>query len=105
MSFALSLLRPRVRRGASRATTILLAAVPVVVLVALVGWRMMPASRPPPNGDPVAIAKFVNSHQFESLTENEKKAYMRTLRKKLPEVEAASKRGQITRSEYAFAVE
>ena len=93
------------RWGASRALTILFAAVPAIVLVTLLGWKMMPSSRPQPNGDPVAIAKFVNTHQFESLTENEKKAYMRTLRKKLAEVEAAMGRGAITRSEYAYAVE
>ena len=91
--------------GASRATTVLFVTLPAIILLALLGWKMMPVARPNPNGDPVAIAKFVNTHQFESLTENEKKAYMRTLRKKIGDVEAATKGGAVTKSEYAYAVE
>jgi len=90
---------------AGRTATILFAAIPALVVAALLGWRMMPKPAPPPNGDPVQIAKFINTSQFESLSEYDKKQYMRTLRKKLPDVEKAANEGKLSRSEYAYAVE
>jgi hypothetical protein len=93
------------RHGRARVIGLVLAIIPAAVVAALIGWRMVPKPAPSPNGDIVAVAKFVSSSQFDSLTESQKKPYMHALRKRLADLANAAGAGKISKSEYAYALE
>lgn len=82
-------------------------AIGVVILAAIcVGGAIALKSGPLPetSGDLVTIAKFTKTVRYNRLSEIDKMAYMKRLRRSSNELRAALSAGQITQSEYREAV-
>jgi hypothetical protein len=78
----------------------------VIVVVAIVALTVYATSRneiPSADSDPLTLAKFVTTEQFEDLLEVQKRAYMRTLRLHADQLTGALKEGKLTRDEYEQA--
>ena len=92
------------RPSGSRRTALWGAALAVVVLAGgAAAWWMMSPSRPDPKGDPVTVAKFVATEDFEELPEEQKRDYMAALRRNPQPLEDARAMGHLTEREYKIA--
>lgn len=85
----------------------IVSAVGVVVLAAICvagAIALKPGPLPETSGDLVTIAKFTKTARYNRLSEIDKSAYMKRLRRSSNELRAALANGQITQGEYREAV-
>jgi hypothetical protein len=89
--------------GSSRKTMLIAAAVVVLAVGSIAAWKMRPVKMPSLSSDPVTIAKFVSSPDFERLKESQRQPYRIALRAKTKELAAGLQSGQLTREQYEEA--
>ena len=91
--------RPFWRR---RATLVFSSIILALVAGGLAAWSL---TRPPPaSGEPLKVAKFIGTQQFQSLPDVDKRPYMDALREGKEEIADAYARKQITAGEYETAL-
>src|SRR5687767_11080529 len=83
--------------GQRRGSKVVWAAGAVVTLAAaiVIAWALLGSGNPPPDGDPVEIAKFVATKTFNHLPEAQKRPYMARLREQQTQVEQAHADGRL----------
>ena len=87
--------------GKSSAKTIWITAGALALAIACIaGWKLRPVKLPPLNSDPIVLAKFVSSPDFERVNEQQKRPYRIALRAQTKELAAALKTGELTREQY-----
>src|SRR4051794_14487885 len=87
--------------GSSRKTMLISGAAVVVLAVAsIAAWKMRPVKMPPLSSDPITIAKFVSSPDFDRLREPQRQPYRIALRARTKELAAGLQSGQLTREQY-----
>src|SRR5678816_103958 len=74
----------------------------LVVIAAIVAWRIWPRHLPPAS-DTVAVAKLTSSSSFASLPEPKRREYIRALRKNSEALANAFASGKISQAEYETA--
>jgi len=76
------------------------AGVIAVAIASLAAWKLRPVKMPPLDADPVVLAKFVSSSDFDRVKEQQKSPYRIALRAKSKELADALKDGRLTKEEY-----
>src|SRR5262245_28219973 len=76
------------------------AGIALFVVACVAAWKLRPFTRPPASGDPVTLAKFVASSDFDRLTEPQKRPYRAALRSKSKELASALQGGRLSREQY-----
>ena len=74
----------------------------LVVVAAIVAWKIWPRHLPPAS-DTVAVAKLTNNSSFASLPEPKRREYIRALRKNNETLVSALSSGRISHEEYDTA--
>jgi hypothetical protein len=87
--------------GSARKTIAIVVGVLAVAIACVAGWKLRPVKMPPLTSDPVVLAKFVSSPDFNNrVGEQQKQPYRIALRSKTRELAAAMNDGRLTREEY-----
>jgi hypothetical protein len=86
--------------GSSRKTIWITAGVLALAIACIAGWKLRPVRMPPLNSDPIVLARFVSSPDFERVSEQQKRPYRIALRAKTKELAAALQNGILTREQY-----
>lgn len=91
-------------RSGSRRTGVWVAVTAGVIVVAAAAvWLATRGSRPEPGGDPIEIAQFVATEDFDRLPEPDKRAYMARLRENVDALKSARSAGRLSEDEYRLA--
>ena len=91
------------REPAARRWIVAGAAAAAVALVGVVIWASRPSAEPVRGDDPLALANYVRTHEFERLPADQKRPYMQSVRKHMADVEAARRDGRIDSKAYRAA--
>src|SRR5215212_5337837 len=85
----------------AKRTRFLAAVLGALLLIALawVAWAMWPESLPPPNGDPIILAKFAATPTFARLPREKQDPYIDHMMANVPTLLEAYRSGQITPTE------
>jgi hypothetical protein len=78
-----------------------LAASLVVLVVAVVAWKLRKPKLPSPSDDVAVLAKFVRTDQYKDLSEADKRPFAKALRHRSAELAAARAEGRISDKDYA----
>ena len=68
--------------------------------VAIAFWSLRSPKPPPPTADVATLAKFVRTDAYKKLPEDQKRPYMKSLRKGMAQLADARNQGQISQNDY-----
>ena len=71
-----------------------------VIGVAVLAWKLLTSPPPPPPKDPVALAQFIASSQFEKLPAEQKRPYMKLARRQMKQIETLRREEKIDKRSY-----
>ena len=71
-----------------------------VIGVAVLAWRLLRSPPPPPPNDPVALAQFIASSDFEKLPAEQKRPYMKLARRQMRQIETLRREEKIDKRSY-----
>ena len=74
-----------------------------VIGVVVLAWKLLSGPPPPPPSDPVALAQFIASPQFEKLPAEQKRPYMKLARRQMKQIETLRREEKIDKRSYRLA--
>ncbi len=90
---------------AARSRAVAIAAVVTAVFITACWgvWQVTRPTPPPPDADPVTLARFLATGRYESLLEAQKRPYMKAARRQQAAIADARRDGRLTEDQYTAA--
>jgi len=99
-NYATSTLQPPPSRTSAVTKAWIIFGAILLVAGTVLAWQLKPAKVTALNSDPITLAKYMSSSDFQQLDEIHKRPYRETIRSKNKELAKAYAEGKLTRAEY-----